>query len=106
MDVRKLVGSRIKDLRKARGFSQERLAETIGINPKYLSSIERGEENPTLNLFIRLSQGLKVNIQEIFRTEQEGAEPKLLRKNLRSTIAEVKNEDLARAIRLLEALIY
>ena len=59
METRKLVGMRIKGLRRGRGYSQEKLAEVTGINAKYLSSIERGEENPTLDLFIRLSQGLK-----------------------------------------------
>src|SRR3989338_7076055 len=67
METKKVVGMRIKSLRRARGYSQERLAEIIGINPKYLSSIERGEENPTLDLLMRLSQGLKVEMQEIFK---------------------------------------
>ncbi len=106
MDTRKLIGSRIKNLRRARGYSQERLGEIIGINPKYLSSVERGRENPTLDLFIRLSQGLKVGIHEIFLIEQEGLEPKFLRKKLRTLVAEVKDEELGRVIRALGAFIH
>ena len=106
MDTRKLIGNRIKNLRRTRGYSQERLAEITGINSKYLSSIERGVENPTLDLFVRLSQGLKVGIHEIFQIEQEGTEPKLLRKRLKNLVEEVGQEDLTRVIRALEALIH
>ena len=81
------------------------MAEIAGINPKYLSSIERGEENPTLDLFIRLSQGLKVSIYEIFQIEHEGEQPRLLRKKLKSLVVEIKDEELARVIRILEAVI-
>lgn len=105
MDIKKLVGYRIKNLRKRKGYSQEKLAEIAGINPKYLSSIERGEENPTLDLFIRLSQGLKVSIYEIFQIEHEAEQPRLLRKKLKSLVVEIKDEELARVIRILEAVI-
>lgn len=106
MDAKKLIGSRIKNLRKARGHSQERLAEIVGINPKYLSSIERGKENPTLDLFIRLSQGLKVGIHEFFEIGDQGEQPKLLRRRLKALVAEVKEEELARAVRILEAVVH
>ncbi|BEQ16187.1 hypothetical protein FAK_32530 [Desulfoferula mesophila] len=36
------------------------------INPKYLSSIERGKENPTLNTLISLADNLEVDLGEIF----------------------------------------
>jgi transcriptional regulator with XRE-family HTH domain len=53
MDERKPLGGRIKHLRQLRGHTQEQFAERIEINPKYLSSIERGAENTTLGLFHR-----------------------------------------------------
>lgn len=105
METKRVVGLRIKNLRRARGYSQEKLAEIIGINPKYLSSIERGEENPTLDLFMRLSQGLKVEMQEIFNVEHEGQAPQNLRKKLQGLVGEIKDQDLSRAIRILSALV-
>jgi transcriptional regulator with XRE-family HTH domain len=50
MDERKRLGRRVKELRRLRKYTQEQLSERIEINPKYLSSIERGEEIPTLDL--------------------------------------------------------
>ena len=106
MNIRDKIGSRIKSLRRAKGYSQEKLAEVIGISPKYLSSIERGQENPTLDLFIRLSQGLKVELYEIFQLEHEGQDPKRLRSKLQVLLADIKNEDLKRVIRALEVFLH
>lgn len=104
MDSKKLIGNRIKSLRRSRGYSQERLAEIVGINSKYLSSIERGEENPTLDLFLRLAQGLKVSIDQLFRTELEGQGSKELRRQLTRLIPQLKDEQLRQVVRILEAL--
>ena len=65
MDIKKLIGARIKELRTEKGLTQETLAEMMGINPKYMSGIERGNENPTLNMFIKLSDALEIEIGDI-----------------------------------------
>ena len=105
METKKLVGMRIKSVRRGKGYSQEKLAELAGINAKYLSSVERGEENPTLDLFIRLSQSLKVDINEIFNIEYESQSPQMLRRKLQTLVAEIKDQDLSRAIRILGMLV-
>jgi transcriptional regulator with XRE-family HTH domain len=105
METKKLVGLRIKSLRREKGYSQEKLAELAGINAKYLSSVERGAENPTLDLFIRLSQSLKVDIHEMFNIEYESQPLQTLRKKLQALLADIKDQDLSRAIRILGILI-
>ncbi len=71
MTIKRLIGSRIKQLRKAKGLSQEALSEKVGMSSKYLSSIERGNENPTLDTFIKLAQALGVNVFDVFNYSQE-----------------------------------
>jgi XRE family transcriptional regulator, regulator of sulfur utilization len=105
MDERKWLGQRVKHLRRVRGYTQEQLAERIDINPKYLSSIERGAENPTLDLLCRLAKGLEVDLYELFQFE-EGALPAQLRRKVERLIAEVTVDDLPRMVRMLEALIH
>jgi transcriptional regulator with XRE-family HTH domain len=105
MDERKLLGQRVKHLRRLRRYTQEQLAERIEINPKYLSSIEHGVENPTLDLLIRLANGLQVDLYELFQFE-EGAPPALLRRKVERLIAEVTVDDLPRMVRMLKALIH
>jgi transcriptional regulator with XRE-family HTH domain len=105
MDERKRLGARIKQLRQVRQETQERLAERIDINPKYLSSIERGEENPTLDLLIRVAKGLRVELYELFMFEAEGS-PDQLRQRLSGLLAEVPADELRQMVRVLEALVH
>lgn len=66
MDIKEMLGTRLKEIRNKKGVTQESLSELAGINPKYLSSIERGKENPTLNIILKLVETLNVGIDELF----------------------------------------
>jgi len=66
MNEKKLVGKRIQELRKKHGISQEQTAEKADISPNYLSRIECGKENPTLDMLIKLSNALDVEMREMF----------------------------------------
>ena len=62
MDKKRLLGARIKEIRRRQRLSQEKLAERAGISAQYISNIERGRENPTLDLLLRLADALKVSL--------------------------------------------
>lgn len=66
MNEKKLIGLRIKELRKTKRLSQEKLAEKAETSPNYLSRMERGTENPTLDMLIKLGNALEVEIWEMF----------------------------------------
>jgi len=66
MNEQKLIGRRIQELRKKQGLSQEDLSEKAATSPNYLSRIERGTENPTLDMLIKLSRALEVEMWEMF----------------------------------------
>ncbi len=66
MEIKKLIGKRLKELRRSKQLSQEQLAEKADINSKYLSRMERGTENPTLDMLIKLSNALEVEMWEMF----------------------------------------
>lgn len=55
---KELVGIRIMQKRKEYGYSQEQLAELIGISKNHLSSIERGHNLPTSKLIENISNVL------------------------------------------------
>ena len=65
-DLRAVFGRRVRELRKARGFSQEELAHRAGIHWTYLGGIERGERNPALVNIGRIARALKVPVAELF----------------------------------------
>ena len=66
VSVTERFGQRIRTLRKARGLSQEALAELSGLDRTYISGIERGLRNVALRNIEALAQALEVSISELF----------------------------------------
>jgi transcriptional regulator with XRE-family HTH domain len=58
-------GTRVRELRKKNGYSQEEFADHVGMHRTYLGGLERGERNPTLTIIMRLAAGLKITISEL-----------------------------------------
>lgn len=56
---------RLRQVRQMRGLSQERLAELCGLHRTYVSSVERGERNITLDNMERLAMALQVDVTEL-----------------------------------------
>lgn len=65
--TRKAFGNRVRDLRKAKGHSQESLADLAGLHRTYVGSIERGEQNVSIDNIARLARVLKISLSELFR---------------------------------------
>lgn len=66
MDVKALLGKRIKELRVDKGFTQAQLAEKIGIDDKHLSNIERGKNMPNPNILESIAVLFGVEIKDLF----------------------------------------
>lgn len=64
--IQKRFGERIKELRLARGLSQEELAFKASVHRTYLGSIERGEKNPALKNIAAIANALDVDLPELF----------------------------------------
>jgi predicted transcriptional regulator len=54
----KIFGEQVRKLRKARGLSQEELAELAELHRNYIGGIERGERNVALLNIVRLAKAL------------------------------------------------
>ena len=64
--LREAFGGRVRELRKARGFSQEELAHRAGLHYTYVGGIERSERNPALVNIGKIARALKVPLAELF----------------------------------------
>jgi len=64
--IQKQFGDRVRDLRLAKGLSQEELAFRAGIHRTYLGGIERGERNPALKNISAIAEALHVTLSELF----------------------------------------
>lgn len=61
-----VVGERVRQLRKARGWTLKDAAEASGLSVSFISDIERGGATPTLTSLERLAEALGVRLEVLF----------------------------------------
>lgn len=66
MNPRLAFGGRVRALRAAKTWSQERLAAEAKLDRTYIGGIERGERNPSLLNIFRLAKALDVPVRDLF----------------------------------------
>lgn len=69
-DVLQLFGLRVKQLRLAKGISQEDLGALASLDRTYISGIERGKRNVGLKNVEQIAKALNVSIVELFSTPE------------------------------------
>lgn len=73
MDINTRIARRLRELRDARGFSLDALAERSRVSRSNISLIERGESSPTATVLDRLAVALGVNLSSLFEESSEAA---------------------------------
>ncbi|MCI9556062.1 helix-turn-helix domain-containing protein [Oscillospiraceae bacterium 50-16] len=53
----------LRDRRKKLGWSQYRLAKELGISQSFINEIESGKKSPSLDVFFRICEALKIQIR-------------------------------------------
>ena len=66
LSANQLLGQRVRELRLARGWSQEELGAQCGLDRTYVSGVERGVRNPTITVVAAIANGLGVPIEGLF----------------------------------------
>lgn len=61
------VGLRIKELRRALGLSQEKLALKAEVDRTYLAGVEQGKRNPSIKSLEKILKALEVSFGEFFK---------------------------------------
>lgn len=65
-DIKKVIGNRIQELRKAKGYTQQTFAEKIGLSTNYLSDIERGKSSARLDKLVAIINSLECSADDVF----------------------------------------
>lgn len=66
MDIQHKVGERIRELRQAKGLSQEKLALEIGLDRTYVASVESGKRNISIVNLEKIWNGLGICPKDFF----------------------------------------
>jgi len=88
LDIKKLLGKRIKELRQKKGLSQEQFAELIGVVERNVSKIECGNNFVTAETLTNIIKALDIEPKDLFDFNHHN-DKDLLKQELFSAI---KNE--------------
>jgi len=66
MNAEEIFGRIIREERKAKKISQEKLSKLTGLDRTFISLIENGKRNPTLATILKISAALEISPSEIF----------------------------------------
>jgi len=100
-NVRVLVGERIRNRRKERGWSQEKLGEKADLHHTYVGAVERGEKNASIDTLDKIADALDIEMVDLF-TLTKG---KMNVDKLRACIIEEVKESSPATLKLIAALI-
>lgn len=63
--------NRLRELRAERGWSQQKLADELGVSRQTVNALETGKYAPSLPLAFRIGRVFELRIEEIFSDEGE-----------------------------------
>lgn len=65
--LKKRIGNKLRIRRRQLGLSQEHVAFQAEISPTYLSQLEAGARNPSLEVLLQLASALRVELYELLK---------------------------------------
>ena len=100
----RMIGKRIQKYRESAGLSQEQLAEIIGVSTNFISCIERGARQPSLDNFIKILNALKISSDLILADVLENPQKERTSMYL-GRIEELPPKDRQRILAVLETML-
>jgi len=96
-DLASVLGDRIRELRRNKGFSQESFADHCGLHRTYMGGIERGEHNLTVQTALTIASGLGITLSKLFTgledlVKTQSGDPVIAGIQTRPRIARKKSE--------------
>ncbi len=108
-DVKKLVGDRIRQIRKEKRLSQEDLGYKSDLHYTHIGAIERAEKNWSIDTLIKVASGLNVTVNDLLDFPPKPEDIRILKKSIIAEIKESSPEalkifsDMARSVKSMEA---
>lgn len=71
INIPQVFGEVVRDLRKEKGVTQEDLAELSGLHTNYISLLERGNRQPTINTIFKLASAFEMKPFKMIQKVEE-----------------------------------
>ena len=97
----KMIGQRIRESRKKKGFTQEAFSEMIDISTEHLSRIETGAYRPSLNLIEKISNVLEITEEELMFGRKSETETAAQLANKIACLSQKKQQAIENIIELI-----
>ncbi len=101
----KCLGSRIKQLRQSRGFTQESLAEAVGCNTTHISNIENYHTKASLNVLLAIANALGTTVDYLLSDQYTASESALDNAVLKA-IAPLDDDRKEKILKIIEILYF
>lgn len=89
-----LLGRRIRTIRKDKGWTQEELGAKADTSYKFIGEIERGQQNPSFDILVKVADALDVELFELFRFDQETVKRKDIEIQMAKILKGISDDDL------------
>ena len=99
-----LLGRRIRSLRNEKKLTLEKLGEIAATNHKHIGEIERGQQNASFAVLVKIATALGVELRELFRFEQKELSRKQIESQINDILQFLPDEDLGRMLSVLRVL--
>ena len=99
-----LLGKRVRELRRELKYTQDELAEKVGISGKYLGEVERGEANVSVQILEGIAMALGVPVQEFFVNEH-WKKPEVLTEEISSQLNEASSDQVRLIYRIVNDVL-
>tara|TARA_R110000787_G_scaffold189852_1_gene301413 strand:- start:298 stop:618 length:321 start_codon:yes stop_codon:yes gene_type:complete len=105
MELQKTFGSNVRQFRRARGWTLERLAGEVGVSRETIGKVERGISAPLFETVEKIADALNVPPQNLFGVKSfpPGERGELLAE-ISGVLANLNHKQLERVRKMLEAL--
>lgn len=98
------MGHRIRYLRKVKKWTLEELGEKAATNHKHIGEVERGLQNPSFAVLVKIAAALEVELRELFRLEQEDLSRKEVEREIVRIIKSIPDKDVSQMLSVLRVL--
>ena len=102
-ELKKLLGARIKELRKERNLTQEQFAELLNIDFRSLSHIECGDTFPSKNL-AEIASAFHMSISELLNFEHHKYTIAEMKEQIRQNLDYISDKEIITIFRLITAM--